>query len=959
MIRKLTLALMMSGSVLAAQTPAFAQSAAPVSKLVEAVNIPHEKFTLDNGLTVLVHEDRKAPIVAVSIWYGVGSKNEPKGKTGYAHLFEHIMFNGSENAPGDYFEYTKKIGATDLNGTTWLDRTNYFQTVPTTALESALFLESDRMGFLLNAVTKEKLDNQIGVVSNEKRQGDNQPFGLVSYKQSGTLFPVGHPYHHSTIGSLEDLSAASLDDMKNWFIDHYGPNNAILVLAGDINAVQAKPLVEKWFGSIKRGKQVAPVNAPVPTLEKDIKIVMKDKVPTTRIYRNWVVPGLADPDANALFIAMSALGGLSSSRLDNILVRQEQSAVGVSAYLIPFVHASLVNIQADVKPGGDADAVAKRLDEILADYIKTGPTAEEVQRVATSYIAQQIDGLEQVGGFGGKAVALAEGELYVGDSSFYKKELERLASAKPEAVKAAMQKWLTRPVLEIRVEPGEREAYKEVAAGSGSRTGTLTAPAFYAPPGADDVSVSAPISFQDRSKFPEPTSTPALDFPTVEETTLSNGIKVFFARRAAVPTVRVAVSFNAGYAADPADKRGIASMMSTMLMEGTTSLTSTKIAETEEKLGADVNVGSSLDRTVASLRAVKPNLGLSLDLLADVIKNPAFATNELERVRVQQLTRIKSENSQPQGIAVRRLPPLLYGPAHPYGGPQTGSGYAETVATISRTDVANFHQAWMHPSKAEIFVVGDTSLKEIKPMLEQRFGKWTPAAAPAPAKNFGVALPAPEAKIWLIDRPNSPQSLVLAGLVLDAKGSDDLLTLRAANEIFGGDFLSRINMDLRETKGWSYGVRSQINGAEDRVPFYMFAPVQTNQTGPSVKVLIDQLKDFNGAKPVTAAELEKTIKGNVLKLPGNYEQSSAVLGQMQADRLNKRPFNYAETLAGRYNALTAAALNDAMRVKVDPSKITWLIGGDAAKVKPQLEALGLPIEMVTEAANTSASNNAK
>ena len=959
MIRKLTFALMLSGSVLAAQAPAFAQTAAPVSKLVEAVNIPHEKFTLDNGLTVLVHEDRKAPIVAVSIWYGVGSKNEPKGKTGYAHLFEHIMFNGSENAPGDYFEYTKKIGATDLNGTTWLDRTNYFQTVPTTALESALFLESDRMGYLLNAVSKEKLDNQIGVVSNEKRQGDNQPFGLVDYKRSETLFPVGHPYHHDTIGSLEDLSAASLDDMKNWFIDHYGPNNAVLVLAGDINAAQAKPLVEKWFGSIKRGKDVAPVNAPVPTLEKPVKIVMKDKVPTTRIYRNWVVPGLADPDANALYIGMSALGGLSSSRLDNILVRQEQSVVGVSAYLIPFMHGSLINIQADVKPGGDADAVAKRLDEILADYIATGPTAEEVQRVAASNIAQQIDGLEQVGGFGGKAVALAEGQLYVGDSNFYKKELERLATTKPEAVKAAMQKWLTRPVLEIRVEPGEREVYKEVAAGSGSRTGTLTSPAFYAPPGTEDMLVSAPLAFQDRSKFPEPTGTPSLDFPTVEETTLGNGIKVFFARRAAVPTVRVAVSFNAGYAADPADKRGIASMMSTMMLEGTQTLTSTKLAETEEKLGADVNVGSSLDRTVASLRAVKPNLGLSLDLLADVIKNPAFATNELERVRIQQLTRIKSENNQPQGIAVRRMPPLLYGNAHPYGGPQTGSGYAETVATITRADVANFHQSWIHPAKAEIFVVGDTTLKEIKPMLEQRFGKWKPTAPAAPAKNFSAAIPAPQSKILLIDRPNSPQSLVLAGVVLDAKGSDDLLTLRAANEVFGGDFLSRINMDLRETKGWSYGVRSQVNGAEDRVPFYMFAPVQTNQTGPSVKVLIDQLNDFNGAKPVTAEELEKTIKGNVLELPGSYEQSSAVLGQMQSDRLNKRSFDYAETLAGKYNALTAKALNDEMRAKVDPSKITWLVVGDAAKVKPQLEALGLPIEMVTEAANTTASKTTK
>jgi predicted Zn-dependent peptidase len=958
MIRKLTLALMLSGSVLIASAPAIAQEAAPVAKLVEAVNIPHEKFTLDNGLTVLVHEDRKAPIVAVSIWYGVGSKHEPKGKTGYAHLFEHIMFNGSENAKGDYFEWTKKIGATDLNGTTWLDRTNYFQTVPTTALESALFLESDRMGYLLNAVTKEKLDNQIGVVSNEKRQGDNQPYGLVDYKRSETLFPVGHPYHHDTIGSLEDLAAASLDDMKNWFTDHYGPNNSVLVLAGDIDAAQAKPLVEKWFGKIPRGKDVPPVNAPIPTLEKPIKIVMKDKIPSTRIYRNWIVPGLADPDTNALYVAMSALGGLSSSRLDNILVRQEQSAVAVSASLLPFVHGSLVNIQADVKPGGDADALAKRLDEILADFIKTGPTADEVQRVAASTIAQQIDGLEQVGGFGGKATALAEGQLYVGDSNFYKKELQRLAATKPETVKAAMQKWLTRPVLEIRVDPGEREAYQEVAAGVGQRTGTLTAPAFYSPPGSEGMVGTVP-AFQDRSKFPEPTGTPALDFPTVEEATLKNGIKVFFARRAAVPTVRVTVSFNAGYSADPTDKRGIASMMSRMLLEGTKTLTSTQLAETEEKLGADVNVNSSLDRTVASLRAVKPNLAPSLDLLADVIKNPAFAEKELERVRVQQLTRIQAENNQPQGIAIRQLPPLLYGKGHPYGGPQTGSGYPETVATISKADVAAFHQAWVHPAKAEIFVVGDTSLTEITPMLEKRFGDWAPAAAAAPAKNFSAPVPAATAKILLIDRPNSPQSLVLAGKVLDARGSDDLVTLRAANEIFGGDFLSRINMDLRETKGWSYGVGSQISGAEDRVPFFVFAPVQTNQTGPSIKVLMDQLNDFNGTRPVTADELEKTIKGNVLELPGSYEQSAAVLGQMQADRLYKRPFDYAETIAGRYQALTAKALNDEMRAKVDPSKITWLVVGDAAKVKPQLETLGLPIEMVSEAANTGASNTAK
>ena len=417
-----------------AKTEDYAAAAAPVKELVDQVDIPYTKFTLDNGLTVIVNEDRKAPIVAVSVWYDVGSANEPKGKTGYAHLFEHIMFNGSENAPGDYFGYTKKIGATDLNGTTWLDRTNYFETVPRSALESALFLESDRMGHLLGALTKENLDNQIGVVSNEKRQGDNQPYGLVSYKQTELLYPEGHPYGHETIGSLEDLQNASMDDIKGWFTDHYAPNNSILVLSGDISAAEAKPLVQKWFGSIPKGPAVKPVSAEVPTLDAVKKVVLHDKVPTTRIYRNWAMPGLNDPDFTALDVASSVLGGLSSSRLDNILVRKEQSAVAVSSYLLPFTHGSMMNIQVDVKPGEDPDAVAARLDAIIADFIKNGPTADEVKRVATSEAANRIAGLEQVGGFGGKAVALAQGQLYSDDPEFYKKELERLAAMTPGKV---------------------------------------------------------------------------------------------------------------------------------------------------------------------------------------------------------------------------------------------------------------------------------------------------------------------------------------------------------------------------------------------------------------------------------------------------------------------------------------------------------------------------------------------
>jgi zinc protease len=957
MIRKFTLAL--AASTIALSGAAMAKTApAPVADLVKQVNIPHEVFKLDNGLTVIVHEDRKAPVVAVSIWYNVGSKHEPKGQTGFAHLFEHIMFNGSENAPGEYFQYTKKIGATDLNGTTWLDRTNYFQTVPTSALESALFLESDRMGYLLGGLTETAVKNQIGVVSNEKRQGDNQPFGLVDYKRSENLFPVGHPYHHDTIGSLEDLEAAKLDDFKKWFKDFYGPNNSVLVLAGDVNAAQAKPLVQKWFGDIARGRDVPPVNAPIPTLEKPIRIDMKDKVPFTRIYRNWVVPGLADPEFTALRAGASVLGGLASSRLDNILVREEQSAVSVSSYVLPFVHGSLFAVQVDVKPGGDANAVAKKLDAIMADFIAKGPSADEVQRVVSSEAADRIDGLEQVGGFNGKASALAQGQLYVGDAGYYKTELERLAALKPETITAALQKWLSRPVLEIRVTPGEREAYKEVAAGSGARTGTLSAPAYYAAPGNED-GQPGPLTFQaDRSKMPEAGASPNVDFPTVEEGKLKNGIKVYFARRAAVPSVRVAVSFDAGYAADDPAKRGVASMMGTLMGEGTTSLSSTQIAETEERLGADVSVSSSQDRTTASLRALKPNLGASLDLLADVIKNPAFADKEVERIRTQQLARIAAEYTQPQGIAAHKMPPLLYGAGHPYGGSLTGSGSADVIKTVSRADIAAFHKGWVNPAKATIFVVGDTSLKEISKELNKRFGNWkAPKGMPATTKSFPATLPEEKGRIILIDRPNSPQSLIYAGKVLNAKGADDLLTLRAANEVFGGDFTSRINMDLRESKGWSYGTRSFIAGAADRVPFYMQAPVQTNQTGPSINALMGHFKDFQSGKGVSKEERDATAISNVLELPGSYEQSGAVLSQMQTDHLYGRPFNYVETLSGKYGAMTADGMTAAFNAKVDPSKIIWLVVGDAAKVKPQLEALGLPIEMQAEAATKAAANS--
>jgi zinc protease len=915
-------------------TPAPAASAEQVEQLVQRVNIPHETFTLDNGLRVVVHEDRKAPVVAVSIWYNVGSKDEPAGRTGFAHLFEHIMFNGSENAPGEYFEYTRAMGATDLNGTTWFDRTNYFQTVSRPNLEQALFLESDRMGYLLGALTQENLTNQIGVVQNEKRQGDNQPYGMVEYAQLEGLFPEGHPYRHSTIGSMADLSAATLDTAREWFRENYGPNNAVLVLAGDINAAEARPLVERYFGPIARGPVNTPAAADVPTLAARVDQVMTDRVATTRLHRWWVVPGLTDNDQAALQVGAAVLGGLASSRLDNQLVRGEQTAVRVSANVQPFQRVSIFEIEVDVKPGQDADAVSRRLDEIIADYVRTGPTEDEVRRAMMRALSGRVQGLEQVGGFGGKAVALAEGMLYADDPNFYRTRLRELAGVTPAQVTAAMQRWLNRPVYALRVNPGDREAYDEAP---------VTAAA--AAPAAPAAAAAAPRAGSRTAPGVRPA--PALDFPAVERARLSNGIQVVYARRDAVPVTRIAVEFDAGIAADPADRLGTQQMMLTLLEEGTTSLNSTQLAEAQERLGATVTTGASMDRTFAALTALTPSLGPSLDLLADIIRNPAFAPAEVERIRQQQLAVIAAELRQPAGLAGRAMPGVLYGSGHPYGRPASGNGDVPVIQSLTRDELVRFHQTWIRPDNATIFAVGDLPLAQLVPQLEQRFGTWRAPSVRRGTKTFPASAPAPRPRIVLIDRPQSPQSIIVAAQLLSAQGTEDLLNLVAANEALAGNFLARINMDLREAKGWSYGAGGGPQLREHQIPYAINAPVQANRTGEAIQAIQQQVGGFLSSNGVQANELTRIVAGNTGQLPGQFETSPAVLGALRTNALYRRPDDYWERIAARYRAMDAATLDSTARRYVNPANFVWIVVGDAATVRPQLETLGLPIEVMT------------
>ncbi|MFN4019503.1 MAG: M16 family metallopeptidase [Erythrobacter sp.] len=908
-------------------------AAADLSALVEQVRIPYEEFQLANGLTVLVHEDRKAPIVNVTVWYNVGSKDEPAGKTGFAHLFEHLMFNGSENAPDDYFQYLSEMGATDYNGTTWFDRTNYFQTVPRPALERALWLESDRMGYLLGAVTQEKLDNQRGVVQNEKRQGDNEPGGLVFYDVLKTLFPDGHPYQHEAIGSMADLDSASMEDVKNWFRENYGPNNATLVIAGDISAAEARPLVEKYFGPIARGPVNDPAEADVPTLAAPVRKIFKDQVAATSVTRYWAVEGITGKDRIALDVGAAILGGLASSRLDNELVREGQVAVSVSASNSAFHRIGLLEVGATLKEGVELSALEAQLDAVVGRMITEGPTEDEVRRAVTSTLARTIRGLEQVGGFSGKAQTLAEGKVLAGNPAFYASEFEALARLTPADVKAAMARWMTRPAMTVVLEPGPRDtAYEEAASVKAESNASERDRA------AETITVSL------KRPAPPIAAIAKLDFPDLERTTLANGMTVTYAHRDAVPATYVTLSFNAGSAADPADLQGLQGMTMGLFQEGTAMLTAQQIAEARERLGVSISAGGSADRSSFTLSALSSNLAPSLDLLRQIVREPAFNEADLARVKAQAITGLRQQMRSPQGIAARAIGTELFGTAAPYGGVST----IASISAISREDLIAFKDSWIRPDNGEVFVVSDRPLSEIVTALNIALGDWTAPAAPKGAKDFTALAAGQPAKnrIVLINRPNSPQSFILGAQRTDLDARDPAWAdFTNANNALGGNFLARLNMNLRETKGWSYGVRGGPQTYENAVVYAISGGVQADRTGDSLAEMIRETREFLTEKGVTEEELVRNVAAEIGELPGSFETSPAVLGAIQSNALYGRPDDYYETLVARYEGQTRESLDAAARAALDVDDFVWVVVGDAAKVAPQLEAVGLPVEV--------------
>jgi len=871
------------------------------------IDIPYERFVLDNGLTVIVHEDHKAPIVAINTWYHVGSKNEKPGKTGFAHLFEHLMFGGSEHSPGRYIDGMERIGATDLNGTTNPDRTNYFQNVPTSAVDFTLWMESDRMGHLLGSLDQKTLDLQRGVVQNEKRQGENQPYGVTRQLLTQNTYPAGHPYSWTTIGDMADLDAASMKDVQEWFKTYYGPSNVVVVLAGDIDAKTAREKVTKYYGDIPSGPPVVHQQVWVAKMTGTHRQVVQDRVPQARIYKVWNVPEYGSAEADYIDLVSDCLSSGKSSRFYKRLVYEDQIATEALAYTDLREIGGQFYVRATARPGQSIGQVEKELDEELARFLKNGPTAEEMQRVKAQYEAEFIRGIERIGGFGGKSDRLAQSQVFRGSPDAYKISLKRVQEATAEDLRAAAQRWLSDGVYILEVDPFPD--YKTASAGA------------------------------DRSKTPDTGTPPELKLPRLQRTTLSNGLKVILAERHEVPLVNFTLAADAGFASDASTTPGTANLAMQVLTDGTRTHNALQISDELELLGATLRGSSNLDLSFVSLSALTSKLDPSLDLFADVVLHPSFPEKEVKREQKLVLAGIEREQNTPATLALRVLPGLLYGAGHPYGNPLTGSGTKESVTKLTREDLVKFHDTWLGPNNSTLIVVGDTTLKEVTPKLEKLFAGWKNGSAPA--KNVKTVTVAAKSAVYLIDKPGALQSVIIAGVVALPRANPQEIAIEAMNDSLGGTFGSRLNMNLREDKHWSYGAGTRIRDARAQRPFYAVAPVQTDKTKESLVEMNKEFRGIIGDHPIGADELAKIQANETLKLPGSRETLDA-LGQSIVDLVQfGLPDDYYDTYAGKVRALKTSDVNQAAKEVVRADNLIWIVVGDRAKIEAGVRELNL------------------
>lgn len=929
--RRLVALLTLAGA-LCTLLPASADTPAPqgaVSAEAGRIAVRHEKFTLANGFEVILVEDHRLPLVAFNLWVHAGPRNEAAGQTGFAHLFEHLMFAGSRHVPrGQFDKFVDAAGGTDSNGSTNFDRTNYFFTLPSNQLALGLWLKSDMLGWMIDEVDSVALANQQDVVRNERRQSfENRPYGMADEALYQALYPEGHPYRAAVIGSHADIQRIQLADVKAFARTYYRPNNATLVLAGDFNPAEAKALVQKYFGTLKPGPKPPEVHVAMPEITQERRLVVPDRIELSRLNLAWHTPAMFAPGDAELDMAAHVLGGGKASRLYGLLVRDRQLAQSVDVSQGSQSLSSTFNIEIVARPGASLDEIEQLVDAEIARLATTPPSAAELAQARAAIQTQLLQRMEKVTTL---ADLVNHYNQMAGDPGFVGQDLARYAATTPEAVSATVAKWLPKAHrVVVQAVPGEPVLPPEVP--------TPPLPKKAARGERESLNAAEPW----RNRPPAAARAQPLTLPAAQSFTLPNGLTVIHAPKPGLPLVSASLVLRAGQAANPADRPGLATFVAAMLTEGTATRSAQQVAESLAALGATMQAHAGAEEAQVDFSSLKASAAEGLALMADVVQRPAFATAEVDRKRAQLRAALTQLREQPDALAGVVADRVLYGDGHPLAPPALGD--EASLQAIDAAALRSFWQSRYRPERAALVVAGDLTEAELRALVEPLFGRWQPAGEAAPERPLLPARPV-AARTVLVDKPGAPQTALAIVAPGPSASLPDAASLKVMNAAFGGLFTSRINQQLREVKGYTYGVFSGYGLGRERGEFSIRGSVRTDVTGPA---LVDLWKEIGAmrTRPMPAAELQRVRNAQLLSLPGLFDTNAAVVAGYAGNWAVGRPLNAITELPGRYMAVTAASALQAARQHLDPAQLIVVAVGDKAKLLPQLQAAGRKAEL--------------
>ncbi len=902
---------------------ACSRSSAPAEIPIPKIAV--EKTTLANGLDVLLVEDHRLPRVSVSVWYHVGPVNEEPGRTGFAHLFEHMMFQKSKHVPKDaYFRTLEAAGSSDINGTTDQDRTNYFETVPSNQLELALWLESDRMGYLLDEITADSFKNQQDVVRNERRQSvENRPYGIVEEAATHAIFPKEHPYYSDVIGSHQDIQAAQVADVRKFFKEYYSPNNASIAIVGDIDKAKTHQLVEKYFGSLKRGPDVPPVKVTTPEITAERHVIVTDHIEVPRLYISWVAPPIFKPGDAEAQLAAVILGQGKSSRLYRSLVYDKQIAQNVYVYDAPYTLGSVLRIQATAREGHTLEEIQKEIDAQLEEFRQKGPTEQEMERAKATIETGILFSLERNGGFDGIADRINMYNHHLKNPDYLAEDIMRFRKTTASDVHAFAKKYLVESARAVVYGmPGNQVLPPPVPTGKVA---------------ANDKPESINEDEPWRAKPPAGGPDPALVIPAPVQFKLSNGLNVVLDYRKDWPVVAASLLVRSGTGDNPLNKPGLSNFAIGMLDEGTATRSATQFAQELEQAGAHIDLAVAQDYSTMTLTAARSHIQSGMDLLADAAMNPVFADMEVERERKILLGQFEEGKADPRTIAQRVLVMAMNGEKSPYG--YLDNGTAESVKAMTQADLRGFWASSYVPENATLIVSGALTQEDVTSMLSKTLGNWKERGNSVKGWDPPIAMPV-RSRLLEVDMPGAAQTQLRVAVAGPPRSTPDYEPLQVMNAILGGLFSSRINLNLREQHGYTYGANSRFTYLRNTGWFAVSSGVRTDVTAPATREVLTEIRKMDETL-VSEDEMKLAKQLLVGALPSRFQTTEQTVGALADVVAYDLGLNYYSDYAKKVSAVSIAQVQDMSKKYLILQKLIVIAVGDRKKIEPELKALGL------------------